>query len=419
MSGTVSTALSGGVPAPAGTSGPGAPGEGTTGTAEPKATRKPRAAKGAADGKGAADAKADAKQVQRPAAEVRFADELARLRADDTGERPPGWALSLRAARRFILGDEAAGVTRKFVGDPSLIDRALVSLATSRGLMLVGEPGTAKSLLSELLAAAISGDSTLTIQGGAATTEDQIKYSWNYALLVAEGPSPRSLVPAPLLRGMAEGRVVRFEEITRCPLEVQDCLLSPLSDRVLAVPELTGGDALVFAREGFNVIATANTRDRGVNEMSAALKRRFNFETVFAIPDPATELALVEAEATRLLAASGVTRAPSRDVLEVLVTAFRELRSGKTERGDAMERLTSVMSTAEAVSVAHAVGLRGWFLRGEAGSAADIVECLAGTAAKDSPDDLARLRAYLEHHARRRGGPQWQALYEARHRLPG
>jgi len=359
------------------------------------------------------------KRVQRPAAEVRYADELARLAADDTGERPPGWALSLRAARRFILGEERAGISRKFVGDPSLIDRALVSLATSRGLMLVGEPGTAKSLLSELLAAAVSGDSTLTVQGGAATTEDQIKYSWNYALLVAEGPSTKSLVPAPLYRGMTEGRVVRFEEITRCPLEVQDCLLSPLSDRVMAVPELTGEDALVFAREGFNVIATANTRDRGVNEMSAALKRRFNFETVFAITDFATELALVEQEATHLLRGSGVTVPPRRDVLEVLVTAFRELRDGKTERGDAMERLSSVMSTAEAVSVAHAVGLRGWFLRGDAGTAADIVECLAGTAAKDSNDDLAKLRTYLEQHAQRRKGDQWQELYDARHRLPG
>ena len=359
------------------------------------------------------------KRVQRPAAEVRYADELARLAADDTGERPPGWALSLRAARRFILGEERAGISRKFVGDPSLIDRALVSLATSRGLMLVGEPGTAKSLLSELLAAAVSGDSTLTVQGGAATTEDQIKYSWNYALLVAEGPSTKSLVPAPLYRGMTEGRVVRFEEITRCPLEVQDCLLSPLSDRVMAVPELTGEDALVFAREGFNVIATANTRDRGVNEMSAALKRRFNFETVFAITDFATELALVEQEATHLLRGSGVTVPPRRDVLEVLVTAFRELRDGKTERGDAMERLSSVMSTAEAVSVAHAVGLRGWFLRGDAGTAADIVECLAGTAAKDSNDDLAKLRTYLEQHAQRRKSDQWQELYDARHRLPG
>jgi MoxR-like ATPase len=374
------------------------------------------------NGRRAGAARADGSatpRVQRPPVEVRYADELARLRAEDTAERPPGWALSLQAARRFILGDEPAGIRRKFVGDPSLIDRALVALATSRGLMLVGEPGTAKSLLSELLAAAVSGDSTLTIQGGAATTEDQIKYSWNYALLVAEGPSRRSLVPAPLLRGMAEGRVVRFEEITRCPLEVQDCLLSPLSDRVLALPELTGDDAMVFAQEGFNLIATANTRDRGVNDMSSALKRRFNFETVFPIADFDTELALVAAEAGELLRRSGVTVEPRRDVLEVLVATFRELRTGQTSRGDAMERLSAVMSTAEAVSVAHAVGLRGWFLRGEPGTAADLVSCLAGTAAKDSPEDLARLRRYLEQQAGRRAGGQWEELHAARHLLPG
>ncbi|GAB2584928.1 MoxR family ATPase [Streptomyces capparidis] len=352
--------------------------------------------------------------TQRPPAEVRHAEELARLREADTAPRPPGWALSLEAARKFIVGDESLGVTRKFVGDPSLVDRSLVTLATSRGLMLVGEPGTAKSLLSELIAAAVSGRSTLTIQGGAATTEDQIKYSWNYALLVSEGPTPRALVPAPMLRGMAEGRLVRFEEITRCPLEVQDCMLSLLSDRVLAIPELTGPEGMVFAAEGFNVIATANTRDRGVNEMSAALKRRFNFETVFPIADFATELDLVEREAARLLERSGVAVAPRRDVLEVLVTTFRELRAG-TGGG---EKLSTVMSTAEAVSVAHAVGLRGWYLRGEPGGAADIVECLAGTAAKDNPEDLARLRRYLEQRVPRKKGAQWRELHRARHLLP-
>jgi MoxR-like ATPase len=284
--------------------------------------------------------------------------------------------------------------------------------------MLVGEPGTAKSLLSELLAAAVSGDSTLTIQGGAATTEDQIKYSWNYALLIAEGPTLRSLVPAPMVRGMSEGKLVRFEEITRCPLEVQDSLLSLLSERVVAIPELTGQDAMVFARDGFNVIATANTRDRGVNEMSAALKRRFNFETVFPIADFTTELALVEAEATMLLARSGVTVAPSRDVLEVLVTTFRELRTGTSGRGEPMDRMTSVMSTAEAVSVAHAVGLRGWYLRGEAGTAADIVECLAGAAAKDNTDDLARLRRYLEQQVPKKKGTHWQEFHASRFALP-
>ncbi|MGW1190618.1 ATP-binding protein [Streptomyces sp. NPDC002559] len=357
--------------------------------------------------------------VQRPPAEVRYAEELAALRAADNDPRPPGWELSLRAARRFIVGDAGTGISRKFVGNPSLVDRALVTLATSRGLMLVGEPGTAKSLLSELIAAAVSGDSTLTVQGGAATTEDQIKYGWNYALLVAEGPSARSLVPAPMLRGMAEGRLVRFEEITRCPLEVQDSLLSLLSERVVAIPELTGPEGMVFARQGFNVIATANTRDRGVNEMSAALKRRFNFETVFPIPDLDTELALVEAEVTTLLRRSGVEPPPDRDVLEVLVGTFRELRAGTGDKGGAggSDRPTAVMSTAEAVSVAHAVGVRGWFLRGEPGSAADVVACLAGTAAKDSPEDLARLRRYLEQQVSRRQGPHWKALYDARHLL--
>ncbi|WP_033218830.1 AAA family ATPase [Kitasatospora phosalacinea] len=352
--------------------------------------------------------------MQRPPAEVRFAGELAVLREGDTDPRPPGWELSLRAARRFVVGDERAGISRKFVGNAALVERALVTLATDRGLMLVGEPGTAKSLLSELIAAAVSGTSTLTVQGGAATTEDQIKYGWNYALLVSEGPSTRSLVPAPMLKGMARGKVVRFEEITRCPLEVQDCLLSLLSERVLAVPELEGPEGMVFAAAGFNVIATANTRDRGVNEMSAALKRRFNFETVFPIADFDTEVALVEAESAALLRRSGVEPAPDRDLLEVLVATFRALRSPD---GAGRGASSAVLSTAEAVSVAHAVGVRGWFLRQEPGSAADLVTCLAGTAAKDDPEDLARLRRFLEQQAERRKGGRWRELYDARHLL--
>ncbi len=360
-----------------------------------------------------------AEALQRPPAEVLYAEELERIRSTDEGPRPPGWELSLGSVRRFILGDPALEIRPKFVGHPSLVDRAMVSLATQRGLMLIGEPGTAKSLLSELLAAAISGCSTDTIQGGASTTEDQIKYSWNYALLVAEGPSTRSLVPAPIYRGMREGRIVRFEEITRCPLEVQDAMLSILSDRVLAVPELEGEEGMLFARDGFNVIATANTRDRGINEMSAALKRRFNFETVFPIADFATELELVRAEATRLLERSGVPEAPTEDVLDILVTTFRELRSGETTDGTSMERLSTIMSTAECVAVAHAVGVRGWYQRGGSGAPEDIVECLSGTATKDDPEDLARIRRYLEQRVKKKKGDHWRAFYEARHRLPG
>lgn len=358
-------------------------------------------------------------RYQRPPAEILHASELERLRQSDDGPRPPGWHLSLRAARAFLLGDERREVARKLVLPSALVDRCLVTLATTRGLMLVGEPGTAKSLLSELIAAAVSGTSTLTIQGGASTTEDQIKYSWNYALLVNEGPTLRALVPAPLYTGMKLGKIVRFEEITRCPLEVQDAMLSMLSDRVLAVPELEGEHGMLYAREGFNVIATANTRDRGVNEMSAALKRRFNFETVFPILDLRAEMELVRREATKLLERSGVPIAPPESVIEVLVTTFRELRTGEVHDGNAIERLSSVMSTAEAVSVAHAVGVRGWFLRGDGGSPADVVECLAGTAAKDNAEDLKKIRRYLEQRVGQRQGEHWKQLYEARHLLPG
>ncbi|MCA9071628.1 MAG: AAA family ATPase, partial [Planctomycetaceae bacterium] len=224
---------------------------------------------------------ANTDELQRPAAEVLYAEELTRLeKADDRLPRPLGLRLTPSSVLRFVLGDVEKNIAPKFVGRRSFLERCIVALATNRGLMLIGEPGTAKSYLSELLAAAISGDSTLTIQGSAGTTEDNIKYSWNYALLVAEGPSEKSLVPAPLYDGLRDGKIVRFEEITRCPLEIQDTLLSILSDRVMSIPELEGEGRTQYARNGFNVIATANTRDRGVNEMSAALKRRFNFETV-------------------------------------------------------------------------------------------------------------------------------------------
>ncbi|MDA7416249.1 AAA family ATPase [Xenophilus arseniciresistens] len=370
-------------------------------------------------------ADAAAAALQRPPAEILHAQQLAQLKAQDgANPRPPGWQLSLKAARSFILGDAALGIAPKIVAPVASIERMLVTLATGRGLMLVGEPGTAKSLLSELLAAAISGSSTLTIQGGASITEDQIKYGWNYALLINEGPSPRALVPAPLYQGMHAGQVVRFEEITRAPLEVQDCLLGMLSDRVMAVPELAGEHGMLYAREGFNIIATANTRDRGVNEMSAALKRRFDFETVFPIMDFERELSLVQESSARLLAQSGIPRTVPQPVLELLVTTFRDLRGAAEHKGaaagsdGAMDRLTAVMSTAEAVNVAHAVGVRAWFLEQREGSPQDLVDCIAGTVVKDNADDRAKLRRYFEQKAAKREGAHWRAYYEARHRLP-
>ena len=357
-------------------------------------------------------------ELQRPAAEILYAEELGRL-AKETAElpKPPGWKVTPQAVLDFVLGNEAKGIGPKFVGRRSFMERCVVSLATNRGLMLIGEPGTAKSYLSELLAAAISGDSTLTIQGSAGTTEDNIRYSWNYALLVSEGPSERSLVPAPLYTGMKLGKLVRFEEITRCPLEIQDVLLSVLSDRVMAIPEMDSEGKSLFARSGFNIIATANTRDRGVNEMSAALKRRFNFETVHPIAEIRDEMALVSREANRHLERSGVPAAIPDDLTEILVTTFRELRQGKTIDGKGIESPSTVLSTAEAVGTACAAGMHAYYFSGSSIEPSHLVQYMVGSVLKDNPDDLKKVRHYFENVVKRRKSGGWQGFYDARGEL--
>jgi MoxR-like ATPase len=351
----------------------------------------------------------------RPTAETRYADELtalARADAEAGADIPPGWRLSARAVRSFVLGDEALGVSRKFYGDDPLVDRAIVSLLGRQGLMLVGEPGTAKSMLSELLAAAISGTSNLTIQGSAGTTEDHIRYSWNYALLIAEGPSRRALVPSPVYQAMEAGHVVRFEEITRCPPEIQDTLVSILSEKRLMVPEL-GEGAHVAARPGFTVIATANLRDRGVHEMSAALKRRFNFETVRPIRDRDFEAELI---GRALDAELGSQRPPIPEpVMDVLVTAFADLRTGTTSTGTPVKRPDAVMSTAEAVNVAIAASVSARYLGDGTVRADDIARQLVGVASKGDEEDVRRIRHYVDNvvRERARSSGEWTRFFSA------
>lgn len=356
--------------------------------------------------------------LQRPAAEILYASELDALAAKDKDRpRPKGWRLSPQSVLSFVLGDSSRGLQPKFVGSRAFLERAIVALATNRGLMLIGEPGTAKSYLSELLAAAISGDSTLTIQGSAGTTEDNIKYGWNYALLLAEGPSERSLVSAPVYRGMQEGKIVRYEEITRCPIEIQDILLSILSDRVMSIPELEGPGRTLYAKSGFNVIATANTRDRGVNEMSAALKRRFNFETVQPIVSLDDEMALVQRESDKLLKRAEIPISLKPEVIELLVTTFQELRTGQTGDGKALEPLTTAMSTAEAVSTAYAAGIHAYYYGAGEVEPDHLVQHLVGSALKDAPDDVKKLAHYFNHVVKGRRGNAWAAYYEARKHL--
>jgi MoxR-like ATPase len=382
--------------------------------------------------------------IQALPAETLHRDELAFLELWDEGAKPPGWRLSPRAVVTFVMGsggetlklskkakaDDGAprsmSIAQKFVGSRAQIERSVVTLAGERGLLLVGEPGTAKSMLSELLAAAVSGTSALTVQGTAGTTEDQLRYGWNYALLIAKGPSLDALVPSPVLTAMRAGSIARVEEVTRCLPEVQDALVSILSDRRLLVPELpdeTGSGARVeFARKGFNVIATANLRDRGVSEMSAALKRRFNFETVAPIGDLASEVALVRRQAEAVLERVGEPLRVDEAVLEALVTAFRDLRSGRSVEGWAVEQPGTVMSTAEAVGVATALGLEAAYFPSDRDRASSLPGYLLGVVLKDDPKDRGRLLGYWDGAVKRRaegGARLWKRLLELRGVLEG
>ncbi|WP_029288521.1 AAA family ATPase [Cellulomonas sp. HZM] len=358
-------------------------------------------------------------EVLREPAEIAFADELAALAKGYPGERPVGWRLTPRAVRAFVVGDERLGVRRKFYGDDALVDRCVVTLMSNRGLLLVGEPGTAKSMLSELLAAAVSGDSTCTVQGSSGTTQDQITYSWNYALLLAEGPTPKALVRGPLHRALGHGAVCRFEEITRVQPEIQDVLIGVMSDKVLHVPELDGPDAIVFAGRGFNVLATANLRDRGVHEMSSALKRRFNYETVRPIRDRALESRLVVEQTSDLLARAEVRTRLAPDVVDLLVTAFHDLRDGMTADGVVVERPTAVMSSAEAVAVGYAAALDAHYFGNGTAGGQHIARQLIGTVLKDNPEDGAKLRHYFDVVVRPRAkrDARWKAVLETRAEL--
>lgn len=358
----------------------------------------------------------------KPPTEVLYEKELAALRNEDKGVKPPNWLLSPIYVRDFIIGrnkpamldGEEVAITRKFYGNDVLIERAIVTLAGNRGLMLVGEPGTAKTMLSELLSAAISGTSTNTIQGTAGTTEDMIKYSWNYAMLLDQGPSEQALVPSPLYNGMKQGILTRFEEITRCPSEAQDSLISIISDKVMSIPELSQG--VLFAKPGFNIIATANIRDKGVNEMSSALKRRFNFETIKPIGNVKMEAQIIQAQASSLLMYSGVEAEVDIDVVELLATTFMELRTGMTKEGFKIDIPQSVMSTAEAVSVYVQSAMTSYYYDQKYISLSRLVQNMLGTVAKENTKDLHVLKTYFAKVVKERakGNELWDAYYQER-----
>ena len=355
----------------------------------------------------------DPSQQLRQAAEDLFADELAALDRGDDKPRPTGWNLSPQAVVTYLMGGDAKDgtpISAKYVGNRRLIETAVATLATDRALLLLGVPGTAKSWVSEHLAAAVCGSSQRLIQCTAGTDETQIRYGWNYALLLAKGPSREALTPTPLMRGMEDGAIVRLEELTRMGADVQDTLITVLSEKMLPIPELN--DA-VHARRGFNIIATANNRDKGVNELSAALKRRFN---VVVLPLPSSleeEVGIVTKRVAELGASLELPPiSPAAAEIERVVTLFRELRAGETADGRMkLKSPSGSLSTAEAI----AVTIGAWaeashFGRGVI-DADSMAANIVGAVVKDPVQDAVVMGEYLETVVKGRKG--WNDLYRA------
>lgn len=348
---------------------------------------------------------------QRP--EIEFAHELEELSRADQRPRPPRWRLSPAAVATYLLGGRLPNgfeVTPKYIGSRRLIEVAIATLATDRALLLLGVPGTAKTWVAEHLAAAISGDSTLLVQGTAGTTEESIRYGWNYATLLARGPVDEALVPGPVTRAMEEGKLARVEELTRIPAEVADSLITILSEKQLPIPEL---NRAVEARKGFNLIATANMRDRGVNEISSALRRRFN--TVI-LPVPASiedEIEIVQRRVAMLGQALELpVEIPAAAELRRIVTIFRELRDGETVDGRVrLKSPSGTLSPAEVISVVNnGLSLAAHFGSGRI-EATDLAAGVLGVVIRDPQADPPVWREYLENVVRRREG--WDDLYRA------
>jgi MoxR-like ATPase len=354
-----------------------------------------------------------AENALRLHAEKAYQKELEALQAIDDHPKPVNWKLSPWAVVFYLLGgilEDGTEIEPKYYGNRRLIEIAVSTLATDRALLLIGIPGTAKTWVSEHIAAGVSGDSTLLVQGTAGLSEEALRYGWNYARLIAEGPSEKALVPSPVMIGMQQGKTVRIEELTRIPSDIQDSLITVLSEKVMPVPEL---NTEIQAQRGFNIIATANNRDKGVNDLSSALRRRFN-TVVMPLPSSLEEeVKIVKARVDSLGESLELpeTAAPLQEIRR-LVTIFRELRSGRTEDGrQKVKSPGSTLSTAEAISVFNSgQALATHFGDGEM-KANDIAAGLTGAIVKDPVQDRPVWQEYLETIMKEREG--WQDLYRA------
>ena len=333
----------------------------------------------------------------RQPAEVKYQEELAYLQSVDTGRKPFNWKLSANMVRIFVLGSSKSdnldrAIPQKWFGDRSLVERSIVTIASDRGLLLIGEPGTGKSWLAELLAAAICGNSTLVVQGTAGTTEDHIKYSWNVSMVIAQGQSHDSLIPSPIMTSMEEGVIGRFEELTRCTSDVQDALISILSEKYISIPELKG-ENVSFAKPGFNIICTANSRDRGVNDLSSALKRRLNFVTIPIVTNKKVEAEIIHFRTKELLQRHNFDFEVDESLIDILLQTFEDMRTSFAAASNDEERLESALSTAEQIGVLEDAILHS-NLFDKSLDAKILAKSLVGSLVRRSPQDVSIMNKF-------------------------
>ena len=370
-------------------------------------------AKKASKKKESTDKRSEVEAILRPHVEQIYESEFTALAEIDDRPKPPNWKLSPWAVKTYLLGgtlENGVEISPKYIGSERLMEIAIATLATDRSLLLYGVPGTAKTWVSEHLSAAISGTSKLIVQGTAGTDETALRYGWNYAMLLAEGPSTAAMVASPMMEAMQSGRIARVEELTRIPSEVQDTLITILSEKTLPISEL---NTEVQAAKGFNVIATANNRDKGVNELSSALMRRFN-TVVLPVPDSLDdEVEIVRRRASQLGRALELPgEEPVLEEIRRVVTVFRELRSGVTADGKTKVKSPSgTLSTAEAISVVSGGMAMAAFYGDGVLRAGDIVSGLIGAVIKDPVQDMLIWREYMQNVVKERDG--WKDIYRA------